>query len=77
MGYLLSLALVIGANPATSLWELNDDSALDSMVPEWHFPVLVAVGVVTLAAVVGWLSGTARHRPADAARREVPENGDV
>ncbi|MEU6795751.1 hypothetical protein ABZ907_29015 [Nonomuraea wenchangensis] len=62
VGYLLTLALAIEANPTSSLWELNDDSALDRLVPAWHFPALVALGVVTLVAVAGWLFGAARDR---------------
>ncbi|MGA4988757.1 hypothetical protein [Nonomuraea bangladeshensis] len=62
VGYLLTLALAIEANPTSSLWELNDDSALDRLVPAWHFPALVAVGVVTLVAVAGWLVGVGRGR---------------
>ncbi|MEV0618603.1 hypothetical protein AB0I81_35130 [Nonomuraea sp. NPDC050404] len=66
IGYLLTLALAIAANPTTSLWELNDDSARGSMVAEWHFPALVGVGVVTLVAVIGWLSGVIRDTSAHA-----------
>ncbi|MEV0632513.1 hypothetical protein [Nonomuraea wenchangensis] len=62
VGYLLSLALAVAADPTSSLWELNDDSALDSLVPAWHFPALVAIGVVTLVAVVAWLVGAGRDR---------------
>ncbi|MEZ7131556.1 putative quinol monooxygenase [Nonomuraea sp. AD125B] len=63
VGYLLTLALAIEANPTSSLWELNDDSALDRLVPARHFPALVAVGVVTLMAVIGWLAGASRDGP--------------
>ncbi|WP_344206451.1 hypothetical protein [Nonomuraea bangladeshensis] len=31
----VTLALAIEANPTSSLWELNDDSALDRLVPAW------------------------------------------
>ncbi|MGW2144094.1 hypothetical protein ACWCOT_07265 [Nonomuraea bangladeshensis] len=62
VGYLLTLALAIEVNPTSPLWELNDDSALDRLVPAWHFPALVAVGVVTLVAVAGWLVGVGRGR---------------
>ncbi|MEV5557918.1 hypothetical protein AB0L44_30050 [Nonomuraea wenchangensis] len=62
VGYLLSLALAVAADPTSSLWELNDDSALDSLVPAWHFPALVVIGVVALVAVVGWLVGAGRDR---------------
>ncbi|QYC40872.1 hypothetical protein Nocox_16295 [Nonomuraea coxensis DSM 45129] len=60
VGYLLSLALVVEINPTSPFLELNDDSALDRLVPSWHFPALVAVGVVTLVAVAAWLVGARR-----------------
>ncbi|WP_186404160.1 hypothetical protein [[Actinomadura] parvosata] len=54
--YLLTLTLAIWINPTTSFYELNDDSALESMVPDWYFPALVTIAIMTFTALTVWQS---------------------
>jgi hypothetical protein len=55
VGYLLTLALAITADPTGSFWELNDDHDLAMLVPAWYMPALICIAIATFTGLAVWL----------------------
>ncbi|MEU7899862.1 hypothetical protein AB0B45_44330 [Nonomuraea sp. NPDC049152] len=63
MVYLFTLALAVLGTYAFVLYP-NGDFDLGDLFPDWYFPALIVIAVVTLTALTVWLSAAVREASA-------------
>ncbi|MGW4794930.1 hypothetical protein ACWEPC_21210 [Nonomuraea sp. NPDC004297] len=63
MVHLMSLALAVLSTYAIVLYP-SGDTDLGLLFPEWYFPALIVIAIVTLTGLTGWLFAALRETSA-------------